>query len=265
MARKLRQTNTRMARRRGDGSLACTAARPKANAVFVLSEVGEPARILGYYTLCAMALSQGDVPEAARRHIPRYPLVSATLIGRLAVAKDRQGRGLGGIFWPTPYSGRSTAPPRWDPRWWRSTRWTNRRPASTPRMGSFGCPTCSWAQRHSGSSVLRGQGWQPDGPPRHNLPGARSCRWCAMCSSSSFAARRSDPNVSEAWTAARIDAAVRRPASIALALRALNTMRLSPKARPRAFMNSTVREQVRPARGPMSSPASHGPTDSHNC
>ena len=60
--------------------------RQKANAVFVLTEVGEPARILGYYTLCAMAVSQGDVPETARKHIPRYPLVSATLIGRLAVA-----------------------------------------------------------------------------------------------------------------------------------------------------------------------------------
>src|SRR5271163_1783596 len=72
--------------------------RRKANAVFVLSERGQPARILGYYTLCAMALSQGDVPEAARKHIPRYPLVSATLIGRLAVAKDRQGRRLGTIL-----------------------------------------------------------------------------------------------------------------------------------------------------------------------
>src|SRR5271154_6903840 len=72
--------------------------RRKANAVFVLSDVGEPARILGYYTLCAMAISQGDVPEAARKHIPRYPLVSATLIGRLAVAKDRQGQGLGAVL-----------------------------------------------------------------------------------------------------------------------------------------------------------------------
>ena len=53
--------------------------RRKANAVFVLSEVGEPARILGYYTLCAMAISQGDVPEAARKHIPRYPLVTCSL------------------------------------------------------------------------------------------------------------------------------------------------------------------------------------------
>ncbi len=72
--------------------------RRKANAVFVLSEVGEPARILGYYTLCAMAVSQGDVPEAARKHIPRYPLVSATLIGRLAVAKEHQGQRLGAVL-----------------------------------------------------------------------------------------------------------------------------------------------------------------------
>jgi predicted GNAT family N-acyltransferase len=30
-----------------------------------------------------------------RKHIPRYPLVSAILIGRLAVSKNRQGRRLG--------------------------------------------------------------------------------------------------------------------------------------------------------------------------
>ena len=57
-----------------------------------------PARVLGYYTLCAMAISRGKVPEAARKHVPRYPLVSSTLIGRLAVAKDRQGERLGSIL-----------------------------------------------------------------------------------------------------------------------------------------------------------------------
>jgi hypothetical protein len=46
--------------------------RRKANAVFVLSERDEPARILGYYALCAMAFSQGEVPEAARKHIPPF-------------------------------------------------------------------------------------------------------------------------------------------------------------------------------------------------
>ena len=72
--------------------------RRKANAVFVLTQIALPARILGYYTLCAMAISQGDVPEAARRFVPRYPLVSATLIGRLAVAMDHQGQRLGAVL-----------------------------------------------------------------------------------------------------------------------------------------------------------------------
>jgi predicted GNAT family N-acyltransferase len=72
--------------------------RRKANAVFVLSEESEPTRILGYYTLCAMAISQGEVPQTARKHIPRYPLVSATLIGRLAVSNDRQGQRLGAVL-----------------------------------------------------------------------------------------------------------------------------------------------------------------------
>ena len=72
--------------------------RRKANAVFVLNSESEPERVLGYYTLCAMAISQGEVPEAARKHVPRYPLVSCTLIGRLAIAKDQQGQRLGSIL-----------------------------------------------------------------------------------------------------------------------------------------------------------------------
>lgn len=72
--------------------------RRKANAVFVLVGAAQPTNVLGYFTLCATALSQGDVPAPARKLIPRYPLVSATLIGRLAVAKQSQGRGLGSIL-----------------------------------------------------------------------------------------------------------------------------------------------------------------------
>ncbi len=72
--------------------------RRKANSVFVLVDPQRPNDILGYYTLCATALALGDVPIAARKYVPRYPLVSATLIGRLAVAAALQSQGLGALL-----------------------------------------------------------------------------------------------------------------------------------------------------------------------
>lgn len=72
--------------------------RRRTNGVFVLTEVEAPAVVLGFYTLCASALPSGEIPEAVRRHLPRYPLVSTTLVGRLAVARHRQGEGLGAII-----------------------------------------------------------------------------------------------------------------------------------------------------------------------
>ena len=49
--------------------------RRMANSVFVLIDSAEPARVLGYYTLCATSLAQGDVPVAARRHVPRSRII----------------------------------------------------------------------------------------------------------------------------------------------------------------------------------------------
>ncbi len=72
--------------------------RRKANAVFVLVGAGDPRAVLGYFTLCAASLAPGEVPDEARKHLPRYPQVSATLLGRLAVASSHQGRGLGGAL-----------------------------------------------------------------------------------------------------------------------------------------------------------------------
>jgi GNAT superfamily N-acetyltransferase len=69
--------------------------RRKANAVFVMIRPDAPARIVGYFTLCAFAVEHGEVPDAARKHLPRYPLVSATLIGRLAIDSSEQGAGIG--------------------------------------------------------------------------------------------------------------------------------------------------------------------------
>jgi GNAT superfamily N-acetyltransferase len=72
--------------------------RRKANAVFVLSPVDSPSRIAGYFTLCAYGLPPVVIPEKARKHIPQYPVVSATLLGRLAVSAELQGRGIGSIL-----------------------------------------------------------------------------------------------------------------------------------------------------------------------
>ncbi len=72
--------------------------RRRVNAVLVMTETTAPETVLGYYTLCATALPPGDIPDAARTHLPRYPLVSATLLGRLGIAADRQGEGLGAVL-----------------------------------------------------------------------------------------------------------------------------------------------------------------------
>jgi GNAT superfamily N-acetyltransferase len=72
--------------------------RRKANAVFTLVPQADPGRIAGYFTLCAYGLAPGAVPDAARKLIPRYPVVSATLLGRLAVDVEFQGQGLGAVL-----------------------------------------------------------------------------------------------------------------------------------------------------------------------
>jgi len=72
--------------------------RGKANAVFDLVSEDTPGVIAGYFTLCAYGLSPGTIPEAAQKHIPRYPVVSATLIGRFAISRDTQGMGLGPVL-----------------------------------------------------------------------------------------------------------------------------------------------------------------------
>ena len=51
--------------------------------------------IAGYYTLSSTAVKLSEFPAEAARRLPRYPLVPATLLGRLAVDKRLQGRGYG--------------------------------------------------------------------------------------------------------------------------------------------------------------------------
>ena len=49
----------------------------------------------GYYTLSATAVKLADLPADVARRLPKYPLVPATLLGRLAVDRQHQGKGYG--------------------------------------------------------------------------------------------------------------------------------------------------------------------------
>jgi predicted GNAT family N-acyltransferase len=60
---------------------------------FVLTPDG--VTIVGYYTLSQHEVSIGDLPEPLVKKMPKYPLLPATLIGRLAVSTRFRGRGLG--------------------------------------------------------------------------------------------------------------------------------------------------------------------------
>ena len=49
----------------------------------------------GYYTLSATGLKLAEFPTDIARKLPKYPLVPATLLGRLAVDRNYRGRGYG--------------------------------------------------------------------------------------------------------------------------------------------------------------------------
>ena len=65
-------------------------------AVFVLSPNGR--EIAGYYTLAQFSVELGTVPQHIAKTLPKYPMVPAALIGRLAVSTVSRGQGLGEIL-----------------------------------------------------------------------------------------------------------------------------------------------------------------------
>ena len=69
-------------------------ARKRIAAPFVLTADGGR-QVLGYYTLSAISVVLGDLPQQVSRKLPRYPVVPATLLGRLAVDVRHRGQGLG--------------------------------------------------------------------------------------------------------------------------------------------------------------------------
>ncbi|PWB78627.1 MAG: GNAT family N-acetyltransferase [Methylocystaceae bacterium] len=68
-------------------------ARKNMAAPFVLAL--QDGMVVGYYTLSATAVRLSDLPKPTARKLPKYPLVPATLLGRLAVDRRHRGKGYG--------------------------------------------------------------------------------------------------------------------------------------------------------------------------
>jgi GNAT superfamily N-acetyltransferase len=64
---------------------------------FVAAPADAPARILGFYTLSPASLEYARTPALAKKGLARYD-VPVFRLGRLAVDKTMQGRGLGGAL-----------------------------------------------------------------------------------------------------------------------------------------------------------------------
>lgn len=54
--------------------------------------------VAGYYTLASTSILLTNLPQALGKKLPRYPTVPAVRMGRLAVAQDFKGKGLGGAL-----------------------------------------------------------------------------------------------------------------------------------------------------------------------
>ncbi len=71
--------------------------RRRVASCFVLVEA-DGRSVAGYYTLSASSIVISDLPPEVAAKVPRYPVVPATLIGRLAVRSDLRGRRLGELL-----------------------------------------------------------------------------------------------------------------------------------------------------------------------
>jgi GNAT superfamily N-acetyltransferase len=71
-------------------------AKRKVAAPFVMLDTER--RIVGYYTLSAYGIRSSELPPGVAKKLPRYPLIPATLLGRLAVSREHQGQKLGRLL-----------------------------------------------------------------------------------------------------------------------------------------------------------------------
>ena len=71
-------------------------AKRRVAAPFVM--VDSARRVVGYYTLSAYGIRLTDLPPEAAKKLPKYPLIPATLLGRLAIDSEHKGKKLGRVL-----------------------------------------------------------------------------------------------------------------------------------------------------------------------
>jgi len=72
-------------------------ARRRVAAPYVLVVPPSP-NVVGFYTLSNTSIQAAELPAAFIKKLPRYPVLPATLLGRLAVDANRRGGGLGTVL-----------------------------------------------------------------------------------------------------------------------------------------------------------------------
>ena len=73
--------------------------KKKVATVFVaIDDADDKAKVLAYYTLSAYTVEVTSLDDAFVKSLPRYPLLPATLIGRLAVDRLHTGKKLGKLM-----------------------------------------------------------------------------------------------------------------------------------------------------------------------
>jgi GNAT superfamily N-acetyltransferase len=68
------------------------------NVARVFVAVDDRHGIIGFYSLSSFTLAITDLPPEHARHLPRYDVIPAALIGRLARDQRVRGEGIGGLL-----------------------------------------------------------------------------------------------------------------------------------------------------------------------
>jgi len=71
--------------------------KKRVSTVFVLTDDPEM-NVLAYYTLCSYTVNVAALEESFAKRLPRYPVLPATLLGRLAVDNEQKGKRFGELL-----------------------------------------------------------------------------------------------------------------------------------------------------------------------